>query len=76
VGGLVPARLFEAEDRGPLRIHAAKHVSYDTVLPGCIEGLKHDEKRLVPIRVEQVLKLVHPLDVLLHLRQRLVMGLY
>ena len=67
VRGLLFARLLEAEDRCPFRVHAAEHVPNDAVLAGGVERLQHDKKRLVAVRVKQVLQLVHAFDVLLDL---------
>ena len=41
------------------------------VLAPRVEPLQHDQQRPVTVRVQQVLQLVHALDVLLDLRQRL-----
>jgi hypothetical protein len=59
----------------PLRIHATKNVTNNAVLPGGIERLQYDQKRLVPVRIEQVLQLVHAFDVFLYLRQSLLVAL-
>ena len=64
VGQLKFARLFEAENRGPLRVHAAKQVAHDPILAGSIERLQHDEQRLVAVCIKEVLQLVHALHVL------------
>jgi hypothetical protein len=43
VGGFEPARLFEAEDRRPLRVHGAEHMAHHTVLATGVERLQDDQ---------------------------------
>src|SRR5262249_54895722 len=75
VRGFLFARLLEAEDEGPLRIHPAEHMPDGTVLAGRIERLQYDQKGLAAVRVKQVLQFVHALGMLLDLGERLLMSL-
>src|SRR5271154_1882761 len=62
VSGLDLARLLEAEDRCPFRVHAAEEMSNHSVLAGGVERLQYDKKGLTTVRVKQVLQLVHAFD--------------
>jgi hypothetical protein len=63
------------ELKRPLRIHPGENVPNSTVLPAGIERLQDDEERSTSIGVEQVLQLLHALDVSLDVRQSLVVAL-
>ena len=47
--------LFEADDRGALRIEGAEHVVHSAVLATGIQGLQHDEHRVLSLRIQQSL---------------------
>jgi hypothetical protein len=64
VGELLLARLLEAEYRRALRIHPAEDVPHHAVLAGRIKCLEHDEEGLVAVGIEQVLQLLHALEML------------
>ena len=75
VGELLLARLLEAEHRRALRIHAAEDVTHHAVLAGGIERLEHHEQGFVAVGIEQVLELLHALQMLGDGRRRLLAGL-
>ena len=62
------AGLLEAEYGRPLRVHATEQVPDHAVLARGIQGLQHNQQRLLVIRVEQVLQRVHTLDMSAYLR--------
>ncbi len=69
VSGFLFARLLESKDECPLRIHSTKNMANNAV-----ECLQNHEEGLAPVRVEQVLQLVHPCGVSLRLGQSLLMA--
>src|SRR5271154_1097272 len=75
VSGLDLARLLEAEDRCPFRVHAAEEMSDHPVLAGGVERLQYDEKGLITVGVKQVLQLVHAFDMFEDLGCGVLMGL-
>ncbi len=74
VSGFLFARLLESKDECPLRIHSTKNMANNAVLTGGVECLQNHEEGLAPVRVEQVLQLVHACGVSLRLGQSLLMA--
>src|SRR5262245_36181081 len=75
VRGLLLAQLLEPIDERSLRVHSAEHMPDGAILAGSVERLEHDQKRLAAVGVEEVLQLVHALDMFLDLGQSLLMRL-
>jgi hypothetical protein len=73
VGGFDLIRLFEANDRRPLRVHRAEHVAYHAVLAAGVERLQDDQQWPVAVGVQQILQLGQAFDVLLDLWRRPVL---
>src|SRR5262249_292933 len=73
--GLLLARLLETIDERSLRVHSAEHMPDGAILAGSVERLEHNQKRLAAVGVEEVLQLVHALDMFLDLGQSLLMRL-
>src|SRR5262249_31547900 len=74
VRGLLLARLLETIDERSLRVHSAEHMPDGAILAGSVERLEHNQKRLAAVGVEEVLQLVHALDIFLDLGQTLPIG--
>src|SRR6516165_1415986 len=74
VRGLLFARLLEPENERSLRVHPAKNMANDAVLPGGIECLQDHKEGLASVRIEQVLQLVHACGVFLDLRHSLLVA--
>jgi hypothetical protein len=75
VSSFVFARLLESEDECPLWVQSAEHVANDAVFAGGVKRLQYDEKRLIAVRVKQVLQLFHAFDMFEELGCSLFIGL-
>ena len=55
MGELHGRRLFEADDRGALRIERAEHVVHSAVLATGVQGLQHNQHRVPSLGIQQSL---------------------
>src|SRR5207245_11248381 len=61
--------LFEVSTDATLWIHPGEDVADRAVFAGSVESLQYNEKRMLVLRIHQILQLIHLLHVLLYLRQ-------
>ena len=66
---LLRCRFLEVNSHTTRRIHSSENVADDAIFACGVEALQHNEKRMLVLRIHQILQVLHFLTILLNFRQ-------